>query len=164
MKLKRTLTAALGCLILSSPALAEDDAALALHVGAFDVFDSDTAAEFGIEYRFAPVASFYDIIPVVGVTANSDGGYWGHAGIRYDFDLGQNWALTPHFAVSLYEDGGGKDLGHPIEFRTGVELAYKLGPASHLGIGFYHLSNCRLSSTNPGQESVYLSYSFSPNF
>lgn len=143
---------------------AEQSSALAISAGAFDAFDSDdTAAELGIEYRFAPMESFYNIIPVVGITANSDGGYWAHTGIRYDFHLNENWVLTPNFAAALYEDGGGKDLGHAVEFRTGIELAYKLNENSHLGLGIYHLSNAGLDDKNPGEESIIFSYSFSPD-
>jgi hypothetical protein len=159
------LATSLVYLALISSAYAEQSSAIALSVGAFDAFDNDdTAAEFGIEYRFAPMESAYNLIPVIGLTVNSDGGYWAHTGARYDFHLNENWVLTPNFAVSAYEDGAGKDLGHAIEFRTGLELAYKLDESSHLGLGIYHLSNAGLDGHNPGEESIILSYSFSPNF
>ncbi|MDF1589002.1 MAG: acyloxyacyl hydrolase [Gammaproteobacteria bacterium] len=87
-----------------------------------------------------------------------------HSGIRYDIALGDNWVLTPNFAASLYEQGGGKDLGHTIEFRSGLEFAYKLNEDSHLGLAIYHMSNASIGNKNPGQESVILSYSFSPDF
>jgi hypothetical protein len=163
MKSTRTIVAGLTSLFLAFPAFAEDTSAIAVHAGAFDALDDDTSGEFGIEYRFAPMESFYNIIPVVGITANSDGGYWAHTGIRYDIDLGEKWALTPHIGASLYEDGGGKDLGYGLEFRSGLELAYKLSPSSHLGIGIYHLSNASIADENPGEESIYISYSFSPD-
>jgi lipid A 3-O-deacylase len=153
------------CFLLSPVVLAEESSAMAFSAGAFDVFDNDdTAAEFGLEYRFAPMDSAYNLIPVIGLTVNSDGGYWAHTGVRYDFHLNENWVLTPNFAVAAYEDGAGKDLGHVIEFRTGLELAYKLDASSHLGLGIYHLSNAGLDDKNPGEESLILSYSFSPDF
>jgi len=165
MKLSHILTASLVCLALVPSAFAEESSAIALSIGAFDAFDNDdTAAEFGIEYRFSPMESAYNLIPVIGLTANSDGGYWAHTGIRYDYHLNENWVLTPNFAVAAYEDGAGKDLGHAIEFRTGLEVAYKLDESSHLGLGIYHLSNAGLDDKNPGEESVILSYSFSPDF
>lgn len=165
MKLSHILATSIIYFALTPSAFSEESSALAISVGAFDIFDNDeTAAEFGIEYRFAPMESTYHLIPVVGLTANSDGGYWVHTGIRYDYRLNENWVLTPNFAVAAYEDGAGKDLGHGIEFRTGLEFAYKLDESSHLGLGIYHLSNAGLGDKNPGEESVILSYSFSPDF
>jgi hypothetical protein len=164
IKAKSLLAASCLALAISTNVQAEDTAALAISAGVFDLAKDESAAEVGIEYRFAPMASFYDIIPAVGVAANFDGGYWAHAGIRYDIDLGTNWALTPNFAVVGYEKGGGKDLGHGLEFRSGIELAYKLNESSHLGLALYHLSHAGIGGDNPGQESLILSYSFSPNF
>lgn len=69
-----------------------------------------------------------------------------------------------YYAVAAYEDGEGKDLGHAIEFRSGLKLAYKLDISSHSGLGIYHLSSAGLGDKNPGEESVILSYSFSPDF
>jgi hypothetical protein len=163
MKLKTAVLAtSIFCFTLPVQLYAEQASSLAFSAGAFDAFDNDTAAELGLEYRFAPIASFYNLIPVIGITANSDGGYWAHTGVRYDFHLNDRWVLTPNFAASLYEDGGGKDLGHSLEFRSGIELAYKLDENSHLGLGLYHLSNAGLGDTNPGEESIIFSYSFSP--
>ncbi len=162
MKLKSLLATSIVCFSLVPLANAEDSSALAISVGAFDV-GKDATAELSLEYRFAPIESFYDIIPVVGFAANEDGGYWGHAGVRYDIDLNENWVLTPNFAVVGYEKGAGKDLGHGLNFRSGLEIAYKLDDSSHLGLGIYHLSHAGLGGDNPGQESVFLSYSFSPD-
>ncbi|MDF1589003.1 MAG: hypothetical protein P1P93_07605 [Gammaproteobacteria bacterium] len=71
MKLKYLL---IPSLLLLTPALhAEQSSALALSVGAFDVGKDETAAELGIEYRFAPLENAFNIIPVIGATATTDG-------------------------------------------------------------------------------------------
>ncbi len=163
-KLSLLLASGFLSLGLSQVTVAENTSVLAISAGAFDVSKDDTSAELGLEYRFAPIESFYDIIPAVGIAANADGGYWAHAGVRYDIDISDNWVLTPNFAVVGYEKGGGKDLGHGLEFRSGLEFAYKLNASSHLGIAIYHLSHAGIGGENPGQESVILSYSFAPNF
>ena len=162
-KLPLILAASALSLGLSQISVAEETSALAISAGVFDVGKEDTG-ELGLEYRFAPVESFYNIIPAVGIAANSDGGYWAHAGVRYDIDISDNWVLTPNFAVVGYEKGGGKDLGHGLEFRSGIAFAYKLDASSHLGIALYHLSHAGIGGDNPGQESIILSYSFSPGF
>jgi hypothetical protein len=158
--MKKTILITLLACSFSQFAIADDHPSLALSLGAFDVNDDDTAAEFGVEYRFASVESAFNLIPTVGITANSDGGYWAYAGVRYDIELSDTWILTPSFAVVGYEQGGGKDLGHGLEFKTGIELGYALSDDSRIGLGIYHLSNANIGDRNPGQESVYLSYSF----
>jgi hypothetical protein len=151
--------------ILVAPVKAEETAALALSAGQFNSLDdSDSSTELGVEYRFAPLENAYNIIPVIGVSANSDGGYWAHTGIRYDISFLDNWVVTPNFAVALYERGSGKQLGTAVEFRSGLDIGYKLSPSSHLTLGIYHLSNANMSDHNPGEESVILTYSFAPNF
>lgn len=163
MKSYPILIAGLLSLGLTQFAVAEESSSLAISAGAFDIGEED-AAELGLEYRFAPIESFYNIIPTVGISANSDGGYWAHTGVRYDINISDNWVLTPHLSLVGYENGGGKDLGHGLLFRTGLEFAYKLNSNSHLGVSIYHLSHAGIGGDNPGQESVILSYSFSPDF
>jgi lipid A 3-O-deacylase len=146
--------------LLPSMAFAEQESQIALSVGAFEVFDDNTAAEVGVEYRFSPQKSAFNLIPTLGATLTSDGGYWGYAGVRYDIYLNNNWILTPNFAIAAYEQGGGVDLGYDVEFRTGAELAYQFSDKSRLGLGLYHLSNANIGENNPGAESLILSYSF----
>jgi lipid A 3-O-deacylase len=131
---------------------------IAFGVGSFGVLDTPRSAELGVELRFAPRA--FGLRPVVGGAINSDQGGYLLGGLRRDFNAGERWIVTPHFGVTLFDEGDGKDLGHVIEFRSGLELAYRLGERSRLGISFYHLSNAGLADTNPGSESLVLVYSF----
>lgn len=66
--------------------------------------------------------------------------------------------LTGSFAPGLYEDGGGKNLGHTIEFRSQVELGYQFENRSRLSLAFSHISNGSLSDDNPGVELLNLYY------
>lgn len=159
------LAGLIATMTLPQLAQAEQQSAIAISAGAFEVFDSeDNAAEVGLEYRFAPVASAFNLIPTLGLAANSDGGYWGYAGVRYDWQLSPKWILTPNFAAGLYEDGGGADLGYDIEFRTGLDIGYQVSDSSRVSLGIYHMSNAELGDENPGSESIILTYSFSPGF
>ena len=99
-----------------------------------------------------------DLVPILGISANADDAFWGFAGFRWDFRLGEKWIVTPTFATSLYEEGDSKDLGHTIEFRSGLEIARRLGKG-RLGVCLYHLSNASLSDHNPGSESLILTWS-----
>lgn len=159
--MKRTVIGAVTALLLISPLVnAEQQSAIAFSAGAFEAFENDgSAAEIGIEYRFSPRESLFNLIPTLGLAMNSDGGYWGYAGIRYDWMFSAQWTLTPHFAIAAYEDGGGTDLGHDMEFRTGLDLGYQLTDSSRLALGIYHMSNADVADDNPGSESVIVTYS-----
>ncbi|HSN88855.1 MAG TPA: acyloxyacyl hydrolase [Thermoanaerobaculia bacterium] len=49
-----------------------------------------------------------------------------------------------------------------VEFRSGVELAWRLNERSRIGLCLYHLSNGGLYDFNPGTESLILSYGVRP--
>jgi hypothetical protein len=92
--------------------------------------------------------------------ATTDSAFYGYGGIRLDVFLGRRWVFTPAFAAGLYSDGDGKDLGHVVEFRSAVEIAYRFDDRSRLGLSLYHLSNASLSDSNQGTEVVTLHYSY----
>ena len=133
----------------------------AFSLGAFDIIDSDKATEFGLEYRFDTFKLWrLDLNPVLGLSATSEGNYWGYGGFRWDVPTGsERWITTLGFAVSAYEQGDGKDLGGVVEFRSSIDLAYRLRNGSRIGLSFYHLSNARIYDLNPGSESLILTWS-----
>jgi lipid A 3-O-deacylase len=107
------------------------------------------------------VLHHFNQYPTVGFAVNAYQAYWLYGGVRYDFPLNEKWVLTPNWAISDYNEGDSTDLGSDIEFRTGLELAYKLSTSSRLGVGLSHLSNAGFASRNPGSNSIILSYNFS---
>jgi hypothetical protein len=125
-------------------------------LGYFDINDNKSTAEFRIERRLNK--SLWMTQPFVGVMASGDAAIYGYSGIAFDWML-SNFILTPSFAVGAYLDGDGKDLGHTIEFRSALEIAYKFPDRHRLGLMFYHLSNASLADNNPGTEVLSLSYS-----
>jgi lipid A 3-O-deacylase len=156
----------LAVLVLAAPgALAAQGGGWAFSAGKFDIARDEKPVEAGIEYRFRPFRLWsVRLTPMAGLSATEDGNAWIYAGLRYDFDLSARWVLTPNFAVSLYDQGGdGKDLGHVVEFRSGLEISCRLGKdhgsgpvGPRLGLLFYHLSNASLSEVNPGSNSLVL--------
>ena len=125
-------------------------------LGYFDINDNKSTAEFRIERRMNK--SLWMAQPFVGVMASGDAAIYGYGGIAFDWML-SNLILTPSFAVGGYLDGDGKDLGHTIEFRSALEIAYQFSDRHRLGLMFYHLSNASLADNNPGTEVLSLSYS-----
>ena len=137
-------------------ARADEPAFFAASVGAFDINDDDTSAEFRLEYRSD--YRLWHIGPMIGLMANTDGGVYGYGGVFIDIFFGKNWVVMPNAAVGGYREGSSKDLGNVVEFRTGVEIAYRFADKSRLGLAFQHISNAGLDDKNPGTESLVLTY------
>ena len=98
----------------------------------------------------------------------NDEAYYGYLGIGIDLYFGKCRCvvLQPNFAVGIFDDGvdhgdgytAGKDLGGGLEFRSGVELAYRFENNMRFGIAFSHISNAGLGDINPGTESLVLTW------
>ena len=140
-------------------ARAEEPDFLTVGAGYYDLFDDRSAAEARFEYRFSEKNKLLWFTPFVGLTATSDAATYGYAGIALDIFFGNRWVATPTFAAGLYGNGDGKDLGNAIEFRSGLEVAYRFDDYSRLGLSFTHISNAGIGERNPGVESLILFYS-----
>ena len=57
-----------------------------------------------------------------------------------------------------YSNGGGKNLGYPLEFRTQLELGYAFENQSRVSLGYSHISNANLGETNHGTNMISLYY------
>ncbi|MEM8930873.1 MAG: acyloxyacyl hydrolase [Acidobacteriota bacterium] len=151
-------------LMLSMAPIAHAESAdgWAFGLGAFDIGKDFTAAEAMIEYRWEPFdlwGTGIELKPTVGLAGNDDGGVWGHVGFRWDMSTSGRWIPTLGFAVTAYEEGDGKDLGSTLQFRSSIEIAYRLDSGNRIGLMLYHLSNASLYDFNPGEESLLLTYS-----
>lgn len=144
--------------LLAHTAAAEEY--VTLSAGAFDVDDA-SHANFGLEYRGE--SFWYDLLPVVGIQSDVEGDSYGYFGFNYDWQFANNWYLAPTAAVGVYNEGAGVDLGGPIQFRTGLEVSYRMDNAHRLGLAVHHLSNAGIYDQNPGTEQVMLSYSVPVN-
>lgn len=144
-----------GLLAAGAAAQAGDDPAfIAFHVSGYDVNDNETAGQLNIEYR-SDWDEWY-VKPFGGVMATTDAAIYGYAGFMLDIYFGRRIVFTPNVAVGLYSDGDGKDLGSAIEFRSGVELAYRFDNRARLGVAFHHISNASIDDNNPGTETLTL--------
>lgn len=135
--------------------------------GAFEVRKTLDEYEAGWEARFAPRRFRLlprwapDLIPVTGASATSRGALFVYSGFRMEIPLGERWVGSGGWAPGLYYPGvgGGKDLGGALEFRSHLELAYRLRNEARVGLCLIHLSNGSLFTLNPGSESLVLTYS-----
>ena len=129
--------------------------------GIWDWNDAESSGLFNIEYRHG--TRYGPFKPMLGGLINTDHGFHVYAGIRIDLYLTDKIVVTPSFAPGLYERGDGKELGHIVEFRSGLDLAYRRENGSRIGVEVHHLSNASLDENNPGTETFLFTYSIPLN-
>jgi lipid A 3-O-deacylase len=162
------LLSALAALVLASPARAEPPVAVMASAGPFSVLDHGVIYETGWEARFAPRRFRWAprfvarLSPTLGAMATSQGALYVYGGFHFDLPVGESWRVSPQWAAGLYYRDGGRNLGGPLEFRSGIELSRHLGARSRLGVMLYHLSNGGIYGYNPGSESLVLTYTARP--
>lgn len=170
-----TKTVVLAALLLAFAAAPSADAQVeewTLYGGVFDLDRELETWEVGVEARFGvfeiPLGSRFalPIEPGAGLMAHGEGGGYAYATFRVPFDRlwperwPQRLRVTPYTGVGFYEPGDGKDLGGPVEFRSGIDLGWRAGERLWIGLSFYHLSNAVLYDENPGEESLVLTLSW----
>ena len=140
-------------------AKADDPAFISFAAGYFDWNrQKNEAAEFRLEFR-SPEKFLWIFKPLGGLMGTSDGGFYVFAGVGIDVYLGRRVVVTPSFAPGYYREGSGLDLGHELEFRSQLEVAWRFDDRSRLGVAISHMSNTSIGDTNPGTESAMLYYS-----
>ena len=150
--------------VLSAPAKAGDDHHIAAMIGAYDVLTSDPepAASFGGEFR-PDWRLVWEVRPMVGGFVTTDQTLYGYAGLQADINVGKAFGgtggvldhifITPGAAIGAWSQGDApKDLGHVVEFRSGVEVTYRFDNGIRMGGTLHHLSNASLGDDNPGAE------------
>jgi hypothetical protein len=160
MRSHRVAAVALALAALPGPARADAPGLLALGIGAYDITDGNrSAAQFRMEYRFAN--SFLWILkPMIGAFSTTDRTVFAYGGVRIEAMLADRVVLMADTAAGYWHHGKGLRLGNPVEFKSGVELAWRFADESRLGIAFDHISNAGIAKLNPGVESLLLVYSF----
>lgn len=159
----RIIPGLLAASLIATPALASESPYmgdyLGMGIGYYDLFDDKDAASFEINYQYEDI--YYGLRPMLGLLGTSDSALYGFAGFKWDLPIGTYpFIISPSFAVGGYHNGNGKDLGHGIEFRSGIELAYEFSKeGDRIGLHFSHISNASLGNSNPGTEILQLNYS-----
>ncbi|MGE0747789.1 MAG: acyloxyacyl hydrolase [Rhodospirillales bacterium] len=162
MKLRHAFLAALGAAFVAAaapPARAADPAYITFGAGIWDLKrDDERTAEFRVEYR-SNWELLWIIKPFGGAMLTPNGSFHAFGGLLADIKLPWNLVLTPNLAVGAYSQGGGNDLGHVVEFRDAIELAYQFENKAKLGLMLYHMSNANIGDKNPGIEVLSISLS-----
>lgn len=62
--------------------------------------------------------------------------------------------VQAHLTPGLYAQGEGIDLGHPVEFRSGIGVCFEANNGWRWSLGIDHRSNTDQAEGNPGLETV----------
>ena len=159
----RTFIISLGLsFLVSSPSLGEEKrSGVNFYTGMFDFSDDKkSSALFGLEHQNENL--YRDTIvgrvsPVTGMMITADNAAYFYTGIEANYELGP-LKVTPSFTPGLYSQGEGKDLGHPLEFKSEVQLSMDLGETTNFGMSYNHVSNASLGEKNPGANSYMFNF------
>ncbi len=163
MKIKLKLTCLLiSMVMLNSPTFSEEKSrGLNFYTGMFDFSDDGKkAALYGVEHQNENLyrdTFFGRISPVTGAMITQDSATYIYTGIETNYSVGF-LNVTPSFTPGLYRQGSGKDLGHPLEFKSEVQLSLDLSEGTNLGMSYNHVSNASLGKKNPGANSYMFNF------
>ena len=95
--------------------------------------------------------------PISGGFLTEKNAIYLYTGVQAEYELGF-LTITPSFAPGYYNEGGGKDLGHPLEFKSEVQMSFDLGDNSQMGMSYNHISNASFGTKNPGANSYMFNF------
>ena len=158
-KLKQLIVVFAMIVFSSSVFSDEKNKGLNIYTGMFDFSDDGKRSVlYGVEHQnenFYRDTIFGRISPVTGAMITQDSATYIYTGVESNYSLGI-LNITPSFTPGFYRQGEGKDLGHPIEFKSEVQLSLDLSEGTNFGMSYNHVSNASLGDKNPGANS----YSF----
>ena len=129
--------------------------------GTFDFSDNKKSSTlFGIEHQNENLyrdTIFGRITPVSGAMITQDTATYIYTGVETNYSIGK-LNITPSFTPGLYNKGDGKDLGHPLEFKSEVQMSIDLSEGTNLGMSYNHVSNASLGDKNPGANSYMFNF------
>ena len=129
--------------------------------GMFDFSDKGKRSTiFGLQHQNESL--FRDsylgtLSPVTGVMLTADKASYFYTGVQAQYKVGK-LNIVPSFTPGIYNEGNGKDLGHPIEFKSELQVSLDIFSNSELGFSYNHLSNASLGDKNPGANSYMINF------
>ena len=132
-----------------------------IFAGMFDFSDDGQRASLlGVQHQNEELyrKSFLGkLSPITGGFLTKNNAFYLYTGVQAEYELGF-LTITPSFAPGYYNEGGGKDLGHPLEFKSEVQMSFDLGDSSQMGMSYNHISNASFGTKNPGANSYMFNF------
>ena len=132
-----------------------------IFAGMFDFSDDGQRASLlGVQHQNEELyrKSFLGkLSPITGGFLTKKNSFYLYTGVQAEYNVGF-LKITPSFAPGYYNEGGGKDLGHPLEFKSEVQMSFDLGDSSQMGMSYNHISNASFGTKNPGANSYMFNF------
>ncbi len=161
-RLLGVISLALAMALLSFvPARANDSPAMIFLGGGYvgDILkDRNSGGVFSFHFRSGPELEVFHIRPSIGALIATNGSAYGWLGLNLDVHFGDRIVATPSTSIGAYGEGDGQDLGGTLQFRNGLDVAWRFDDWTRLGAGFYYMSNYGTGDEDPGIASVMLFY------
>ncbi|SEO62516.1 Lipid A 3-O-deacylase (PagL) [Salinihabitans flavidus] len=124
-----------------------------ISAGDVDFQKATVSKELYLRYDFG--RRYGPFQPVAGASLTADGTAWIGIGAAWTQRFAGDRAYVQLALMpGLYSQGSGPDLGHAVQFRSGVEVGYETSKGVRFGLSYDHRSNAELSGVNPGMETV----------
>ncbi len=128
------------------------------YLGFFDILDEEKYPLIGAELRANKIFTL-PFNPKIGGYFTEKGSSYLYLGFNIDLPLYQDKVfITPGFSLGSYSQKKGKNLGGKLEFRSSIELSYKMENNHRIGALVTHISNANLYQNNPGAEDLLITY------
>ncbi|MCI2394821.1 acyloxyacyl hydrolase [Aliiroseovarius sediminis] len=120
------------------------------------IFEADSiGAE--VYYRHDLPIDFGPFQPTIGASVDSLGDFWIGFGAVNTFHLWGDRAFAQlSFMPGLWMRGSGPVMGHPVEFRSGIDAGYEGPNGMRYSLSLDHRSNGDIAAINPGLETLQL--------
>lgn len=95
---------------------------------------------------------FWGFKPTYAAGIGSDGSGYAALGLRKDYRWG-NFELSPFIGPAIYQSKVGTWKSEELlQFRSGLNLTYKISDTVDLGVGVYHLSNAKMNTASADKD------------
>ncbi len=121
----------------------------ALGPGWGQILDAEPVALGWVELR--PATRWWIFRPWFSLESSGDETFTA-LGVMYDWAPTRWLRVSPNFGVGVFHQNNGFELGLPLEFRSTLEISWRLPGGQRLGASFGHISNAGLGDRNPGTE------------
>ena len=132
-----------------------------IFAGMFDFSDDGQRASLlGVQHQNEELyrKSFLGkLSPITGGFLTKNNAFYLYTGVQAEYELGF-LTITPSFAPGYYNEGNGKDLGFPLEFKSEVQMSFNLSDSSQMGMSYNHISNASFGDKNPGANSYMFNF------
>lgn len=126
--------------------------AWAVSVGANDPQKSPVGQDGFLSVDYRPNTEWIGRFkPQWGLGASVDGAVYANLALRKDYRWGAV-QVTPYIGPALYQSQADQGLRarELIQFRTGFDVLLHAGPKVSMGLGYYHISNAKLTRFSAG--------------